>query len=213
MGMITPTQLKEIMPNCPNADIWAAALNEATDRFDINTPPRAAAFLAQIAHESGELCRLVENLNYSATRLMQVWPNRFPTLSKAKQYERDPQKLADYVYANRLGNGDEASGDGWKFRGRGLIQVTGRGNYRAAAKALGSPLESQPELLEGSGLAALSAAQFWQSHGLNELADASGDHTDDQDFVTISIRINGGRAGLAERKRYWVKAKSVLGVA
>lgn len=214
--MITANQLKQIMPNCPNVELWVSALHEAMDRFEINTPHRAAAFLAQIAHESGELRKLVEDLNYSATRLMQVWPRRFPTLDIAKQFERNPEKLANCVYASRLGNGDEASGDGWKFRGRGLIQVTGLGNYRAAARALGSPLESQPGLLEEPEAATLSAAHFWQSHGLNELADLGGGPStgsgDDEDFVTISIRINGGRAGLNERKRYWAKAKSALGL-
>jgi putative chitinase len=210
---ILETQLKQIMPTSTNTTVWIKALNEAMERFEIDTPQRAAAFLAQIAHESGELRRLVEDLNYSAKRLMQVWPKRFPTLAKTRQYERNPEKLANYVYANRLGNGDEASGDGWKFRGRGLIQVTGRGNYQTAAKALELALGQQPELLEQPGPAALSAAQFWQSHGLNEFADDRNNENDDADFVTISIRINGGRAGLNERRRYWQKAKSVLGIA
>jgi putative chitinase len=213
MAIITETQLKQIMPGCTNADVWTKALNEAMDKFEINTRDRAAAFLAQIAHESGELRRLVENLNYSANRLMQVWPKRFPTLEKAERYAGNPQKLANYVYADRLGNGDEASGDGWKFRGRGLIQLTGRGNYRRAAQDLGLPLEQQPELLEQPEGAALSAAYFWRSHGLNELADDKNNDNDEEDFVTISIRINGGRAGLNERKRYWQKAKGVLGIA
>jgi putative chitinase len=212
MNIITSVQLTQIMPECKSTEVWVGALNEAMGKFDINTPCRAAAFLAQIAHESAQLCRLIESLNYSAARLMQVWPRRFPTLDKARQYERNPQKLANYVYANRLGNGDEASGDGWKFCGRGLIQLTGRGNYRELAKALGLPLEGQPELLEEPNPAALSAAHFWRSHGLNELADDRNDDNDDEDFVMISIRINGGRAGLNERKRYWQKAKSVLGL-
>lgn len=211
--VITEAQLKQIMPTSSNTAVWIKALNEAMERFEINTHHRGAAFLAQIAHESGELGRLVENLNYSAKRLMQVWPSRFSTLAKAQHYERNPEKLANYVYADRLGNGDEASGDGWKFRGRGLIQVTGRGNYQKAAKALGLALEQQPELLEQPGPAALSAAQFWQSHDLNEFADDRNNENDAADFVTISIRINGGRAGLNERKRYWQKAKSVLGIA
>jgi putative chitinase len=211
--VITEAQLKQIMPTSSNTAVWIKALNEAMERFEINTPYRGAAFLAQIAHESGELGRLVENLNYSAKRLMQVWPSRFSTLAKAQHYEHNPEKLANYVYADRLGNGDEASGDGWKFRGRGLIQVTGRGNYQTAAKALGLALGQQPELLEQPGPAALSAAQFWQSHGLNEFADDRNNENDAADFVTISIRINGGRAGLNERKRYWQKAKSVLGIA
>jgi len=143
---------------------------------------------------------------------MQVWPRRFPTLKKARTYERNPEKLANYVYASRLGNGDEASGDGWRYRGRGLIQTTGRSNYRATGAALTLQLESEPTLLEEPDHASLSAAWFWKSHGLNELADAGG-AGDEEDFETISIRINGGRAGLESRKKYWQAAKDALGVS
>jgi putative chitinase len=180
-------------------------------RFDITGIGRMAAFLAQIAHESGQLTRLSENLNYSAKRLLQVWSGRFPTLEKALVYERNPEKLACFVYARRLGNGDEASGDGWRYRGRGLIQLTGRGNYRAAAQGIGLPLEEQPELLVQPGPAALSAAWFWKSHGLNELADDRNDDNDTEDFRTITRRINGGIVGLKERIALWEKAKAVLG--
>jgi putative chitinase len=183
------------------------------DRFEINSSARIAAFLAQVAHESGELRRLVENLNYSAKGLMRVWPKRFPTLEKATAYERQPEKLANYVYAKRLGNGDEASGDGWRFRGRGLLQITGRGNYRTAAKALELRLEDQPDLLETPPVAALAAAQFWQSRGLNELADDRNDDDDDEDFVRISVIINGGRVGLPDRKHYWSRARQAFGEA
>jgi putative chitinase len=212
MGLVTEQILGQVMPKCPNASAWVPPLNAAMDRFEIADDRRAAAFLAQIAQESGELCRLVENLNYSAGRLMQVWPKRFPTLKSARPYERNPEKLANYVYASRLGNGDQASGDGWRFRGRGLIQTTGRANYRSAGSALSLNLESQPELLEALDAAALSAAWFWKSHGLNELAD-SGGAGDEEDFETISIRINGGRAGLDARKAYWKKAKESLGLS
>ncbi|KAF0250183.1 MAG: putative chitinase, partial [bacterium] len=158
----------------------------------------------------GELMVLVENLNYSAKRLMQVWPKRFPTLQKAMQYEHNPEKLANFVYANRIGNGNEASGDGWEFRGRGVIQMTGRGNYKAIGKALTLDLEKNPENLEDPKYAALSAAYFWQSHGLNELADNRVNDNDDEDFITISIRINGGKVGLKERIKLWTLAKSVI---
>lgn len=198
------------MPACPDSDGWAAALNTAMAYFDITTAPRMAAFLAELAHESGQMKRLVENLNYSAQRLMAVWPARFPTLDKAKLYERNPEKLANYVYAKRLGNGDETSGDGWRYRGRGLIQLTGRGNYFAAAQAIGQPLIEQPELLEQPEPAAPSAAWFWKSHGLNELADDQNDDNDTEDFKTITKRINGGTVGLKERMAFWDKAKTVL---
>ncbi|MBI5558055.1 MAG: glycoside hydrolase family 19 protein [Deltaproteobacteria bacterium] len=210
MTPISEEQLKAIMPKCGDPALWCAPLNDAMDRFAINNPQRAAAFLAQIAHESGELCRLAENLNYAAKRLMQVWPKRFPTLEKAEMYARNPAKLANYVYAKRLGNGDEQSGDGWRYRGRGVIQVTGRGNYRTIGAALGLPLEAEPQRLEQPGAAALSAAYFWQSRGLNELADDRNDDDDDEDFVRISVLINGGKTGLKERRAYWAMAKSVL---
>ena len=201
---LTEQQLKEIMPGCTDPATWVPALNEAMDRFDISSSERMAAFLAQIAHESGQLTRLSENLTYSAQRLMQVWPKRFPSMEKARQYERNPEKLANNVYAKRLGNGDEASGDGWRYRGRGLIQLTGRDNYRAAAQGIDLPLEDDPDLLLQPGPAALSAAWFWKSHGLNELADASAD------FSTITKRINGGTVGLNERVAFWEKAKDAL---
>jgi putative chitinase len=210
MNPITEEQLRRIMPAGKVFGLWTEALNDAMARYSIDNPQRAAAFLAQVAHESSELSRLVENLNYSAKRLMQVWPKRFPTFEKAALYERNPEKLADYVYANRLGNGDEASGDGWKYRGRGLIQITGRSNYRSVGEELDLPLESEPEKLEELLTAALSAAFFWKSRGLNELADDRSDDNDDEDFVKISVIINGGRVGLKERKAYWEVAKGVL---
>ncbi len=211
MPQLDASQLTRIMPASPSPEIWTRALNDAMARFDIAGSQRMAAFLAQIAHESGQLSRLKENLNYSAARLMQVWPKRFPTLQKAQSYERNPEKLANYVYAGRLGNGDEASGDGWRFCGRGLIQLTGRGNPRAAAAGIGLPLESEPQLLEQPDAAALSAAWFWKSHGLNELADNGNDDDDLEDFTTITRRINGGTVGLKERIAFWKSAKGVLG--
>src|SRR6266478_6124926 len=146
--VVSRVQLAAFLPALRLADEWTAALNAAMDRFEINTPYRAAAFLAQVAHESGELQRLVENLSYTAARLCAVWPNRFATVDAAQPYERNPERLANYVYARRLGNGDVASGDGWKFRGRGLIQLTGRGNYRSCGTAVALPFESEPERLE-----------------------------------------------------------------
>jgi len=210
MPELTTGQLRKIMPGCKEPDSWTAALNAATARFEINSPARMAAFLSQVAHESGQLTRLSENLNYTAKRLTQVWPNRFPTQEKAQQYERNPEKLGNYIYAKRLGNGDSASGDGWRYRGRGLIQLTGRGNYRAAAQGTGLALEEQPDMLLQPGPAALSSAWFWKSHGLNELADDNNDDNDTQDFKTITQRINGGTVGLSERLAFWQEAKTVL---
>lgn len=210
MALLTEDQLSRILPGCPDVGAWSDALNAALERFEINTRERMAAFLAQVAHESDQFRVMVENLNYSAKRLMAVWPKRFPTLEKAQGYERNPERLANYVYAKRLGNGDEASGDGWRFRGRGIIQITGRGNYRAGGLALDLPLESQPELLEQPEAAALAAAHFWRSRGLNELADDRNDDNDDEDFVTITQLINGGTEGLSKRRAYWETAKTVL---
>jgi putative chitinase len=207
--MIMRDQLQGIMPNA-DSEAWTDVLNDAMARYAISNPRREAAFLAQIAVESRELRTLVENLNYSAQRLTAVWPKRFPSLAAAAPYEHNPERLASRVYANRLGNGDEVSGDGWRFRGRGLIQVTGRDNYRRVGQALALPLEAQPELLEQPQPAALSAASFWQSRGLNELAD---DCTDDGRFVAICEAVNGGDAGLDERRAHWASAKRALGIA
>jgi putative chitinase len=208
--VITEVQLTAFLPALPNAPTWTAALNAAMDRFEINTPARIAAFLAQTAHESGEFRRLVENLNYSAAGLCKTWPNRFANLDAAKPYDRNPEMIANYVYAKRLGNSDTASGDGWRFRGRGLIQLTGRGNYRSCGLAVTLPLETDPQRLETPEAAALAAAQFWQSRGLNHLADDQSDDNDDEDFVAITKIINGGTAGLSARCTYWARAKAAL---
>jgi putative chitinase len=201
------------MPGAPDLATWTDILNSSMEEFAIDSPPRMAAFLAQVAHESAELHALAENLNYSAAGLRSTWPKRFRSVDMARSYERQPERIANFVYANRLGNGDEASGDGWRFRGRGLLQVTGRSHYRSTGTDLGLPLEDQPELLEQPEPAGRSAGLFWSSTGLNELADLSGDQVhDDEDFILITKRINGGIAGLANRKAYWTVAKGVLGV-
>ncbi|MGE5340972.1 MAG: glycoside hydrolase family 19 protein [Candidatus Omnitrophota bacterium] len=205
MGLLTKERLTFIMPKT-NSDIWVDVLNAALARFSIDVPARAAAFLAQVAHESGELNRLVENLNYSAQRLMQIWPKHFPTLEIAQQYEKNPEKLANNIYSNRLGNGDETSGDGWKYRGRGLIQLTGKSNYMMADKVLNANLVGAPDLVAQPEFASLTAAHFWKSNGLNELADKN----DDNNFIQITKKINGGTVGLDERKAYWTKARQVL---
>lgn len=206
--LITAALLQRIMPNLPDerAALWTPWIASAAAEFAINTPARMAAFLAQIAHESGELARVVENLNYSATGLRKTWPSRFTTAT-ALDYARKPTAIANKVYADRMGNGPESSGDGWLFRGRGLIQTTGRANYRDTGKALALPLEDDPDLLEQPGPAARSAAWYWQSRGLNELADLNSG----QAFSTITRRINGGLTGHDERARYWARAKDALG--
>lgn len=205
---ITEQQLLQIFPNArPVAGIFVPALNRAMARWKIDSPVRQAAFLAQVGHESGQLRHLVENLNYSAEALVRTWPSRFTALN-AGAYARQPEKIANRVYGGRMGNGQETSGDGWRYRGRGLIQLTGRDNYRAAAQTLGLPLLELPELLEQPEHAAQSAAWWWATHGLNELADAGR-------FSDIGSIINTGQPGrvphgAAERKALYDLAVQVL---
>jgi putative chitinase len=180
----------------------------AFPRFSLTTSTRQSAFLAQTAHESAGFTRLTENLNYSATGLAATWPARFRGAdgqpnALARGLHRQPEAIANVVYANRMGNGPEASGDGWRYRGRGLLQITGRAQYQRCGAALGLPLVEQPDLLAQPGPAVLSAAWFWQVNGLNELADAG-------DFEAITRRINGGLNGLAERRALWAKFREAL---
>lgn len=169
---INEQQLLQILPKArPVAGIFLPAVNRAMARWKIDSRIRQAAFLAQVGHESGQLRNLEENLNYSAEALVRTWPSRF-TVQSAGAYARQPEKIANKAYGGRMGNGPEASGDGWRFRGRGLLQVTGRSNYREAGAGLGLPLEEEPELLEQAEHAAQSAAWWWVKRGLNEMADA-----------------------------------------
>jgi putative chitinase len=196
---ITQRQLLQILPNAgPVAGVFVSALNDAMAAFKIQGPLRVAAFLAQVGHESGQLRTLVENLNYSAEGLIRTWPKRF-TLVTAAAVARKPEQIANIVYGSRLGNGPPVTGDGWRYRGRGLIQVTGWVNYQECGTALNLNLLSKPELLEQPTYAALSAAWFWSSNGLNELADAG-------QFEAITRRVNGGLNGQAERLKLWARA-------
>lgn len=198
---ITEQQLLQILPNAGRqAGVFVPALNTAMNRYGIVGTPRAAAFIAQVGHESGQLTRLVENLNYSADGLMKTWPSRFD-LVRATAAARNPEQIANIVYAGRIGNA--APGDGWKYRGRGLIQVTGKTNYADCGEALGLDLINQPELLEQPQYAAMSAAWFWSANGLNTLADAG-------DLTKITQRINGGTNGMADRQALYDKALEVL---
>lgn len=173
------------------ATTWLPHLQAACDRFEINTRNRVACFLATIGVESAALTSVVENLNYSAAGLLATWPSHF-SATTAAACARNPQAIANIVYANRMGNGAPASGDGWHYRGRGLIQITGRANYATAGAALGLDLVNHPELLEQPANAALSAAWFWTEHGCNPLADSG-------DMVAVTKKVNGGTNGLAER--------------
>jgi putative chitinase len=197
---VTAEILHATLPLCPDPQKWADALNPALLKYGITTVARVSSFLAQTGYESSQYNRLSENLNYStAKRLMLVWPRRFPTESSALPYVKNPEGLANFVYAGRLGNGDAASGDGFRYRGRGIIQVTGRANYAAAGKELQLDLVGNPDLLLQPANAALSAAWFWSSRGLNELADDNTGDNDLEDFTEITRRINGGTVGLKDR--------------
>ena len=181
---------------------WLEPLNYAFLKYDISTPLRRAAFIGQCAHESGNFKKLEENLNYSPERLMQVWPSRFPDMATAVKYAHQPQLLANKVYAGRMGNTQE--GDGYAYRGRGLIQMTGKDMYANCGSGIGVDLIGSPDRLLDPKYAALSAGWFWNKKGLNALADS-------QDYETITKRINGGLNGLDDRKTKIAKAISVLG--
>lgn len=178
---------------------WLRSIRSACERFEINTPLRIAAFLAQCAHESGGFTRLVENLNYSAEALTRVWPKRFPSMEIAMRYHRQQEKIANSVYASRMGNGPESSGEGWKYRGRGLKQLTGKTNYTACGQGLGVDLVVNPDLLTNPEFASLSAGWFWKTNNCSPLADA-------REFELLTKRINGGLIGLADRKARYAKA-------
>ena len=181
---------------------WLEPLNGTFQKYDVNTPKRQAAFIGQCAVESANFTRLQENLNYSAQRLTQVWPSRFPNINMAESYAHNPEKLADFVYAGRMGNLQD--GDGWKFHGRGLIQLTGRENYANCGSGVGVDLIDNPDLLLTPKYAALSAGWFWNKKGLNTLADS-------QEYGAMTRRINGGLTGLDERIAKITKALQVLG--
>ncbi len=194
--------------------IWSESIDAAMQQFQIDTPARQAAFLAQVLHESDGLRRLDENLSYSAKRLTEVWPRHFYLppdeangRSDAGAYEHHPEALANAIYANRLGNGPEASGDGWRFRGRGLVQLTGRRLYTEAAAALQLDLSNQPDLLLQPLAAARAAGWYWQHIDGNTLADPGTA----QAFERLTTAINGELLGLDHRKALWNEARLLLG--
>ena len=183
---------------------WLEPLEKTFAKYDISTPKRQAAFIGQCAHESANFKTLEENLNYKPESLMKVWPSRFPDLSTAMKYAHNPEAIANKVYGGRMGNGVEETGDGWKYHGRGLIQLTGKENYDNCGKAISLDLINQPGLLAQPDGAVMSAGWFWNKKGLNALADSG-------DFETMTKRINGGLIGLDDRKAKIAKALQVLG--
>ena len=205
--MLTLSQLKQLLPKNPYVEHWHHALEQLFPDYDINTPKRMAAFIAQCAHESGGFMILKENLNYKAATLRKIFPKYFPNDQIAQEYASKPNKqvaIASKVYANRMGNGDEASQEGWKFCGRGLIQLTGRSNYQAFADSLEMSIDDVPEYLATFEGAAQSACWFWETNKLNQWADAG-------DILTLTKRINGGTIGLEDRKKHYDHALHVLG--
>lgn len=205
--MITEQQLRELLPKNPYVQHWHKALEQLFSDYQINTPRRMAAFIAQCAHESASFTALVENLNYRWQTLRKLFPKYFPTDELAQEYAGRPNKqeaIANRIYASRMGNGDEQSGDGYRYRGRGLIQLTGKSNYTWFAASLEITPEEATEYLGTFEGAAQSACWFWETNKLNQWADA-------EDILTLTKRINGGTIGLEDRIKHYKHAMHVLG--
>ncbi len=221
--MITPIQLKKLFPACRDPNAWVRIFTIELPAFGItDNNARLAAWLAQCGYESQSFNTIRESGAYGRVskanngrdtaydvftekRLMEIWPHKFPTIESTQPYIQQPEKLLNYVYAGILGNGGVESRDGFMYRGGGLIQITGRTNYREVGRALGVPLESMPRMIEQPAVAARSSGYFWKIHDLNAAADAG-------DFAHITRKINGALTGEAEREAYWTLAKAILAV-
>ena len=203
--MITVEQFVEMFPKNKNPQGWTTALNEVLPTYKIDTPERIASFLAQCGHESAGFTVLQENLNYSADGLNKIFKKYFPTLDSAQPYARKPEMIANRVYGGRMGNGDEASGEGYKFRGRGPIQLTGKDNYTACSDFLfqDDTLVQNPDMLLDPEYALHSACWFWWKNDLNNYADSA-------DLVTMTKRINGGTIGLEDRIKHYNHAMEIF---
>jgi putative chitinase len=204
---LTLQQLQQLLPKNPYVKHWHEVLAQLLPDYEINTPQRIAAFVAQCAHESGGFMILKENLNYRPATLRKIFPKYFPNDQIAADYCSRPNRqeaIANKVYANRMGNGDEASGDGWRYAGKGLIQLTGKQNYTWFAASLEIPVEEASEYLLTFEGAAQSACWFWETNNLNQWADKG-------DILTLTKRINGGTIGLDDRIKHYEHALHVLG--
>jgi putative chitinase len=199
----TQAKFESCVGKPPYAEHWFEALCEILPDYEINTVERVAAFLAQTAHESGGYRAIKENLNYKAESLCKVWPRYF-NAGNAAQYAHQQEKIANRAYANRMGNGPEESGDGWKFAGKGLIQLTGKDNYTRYAQSLEISLDEASEHLTTFEGCVQSAAWFWEANNLNQFADSG-------DMLTLTKRINGGTLGLEDRIKHYKHAIQVLG--
>jgi putative chitinase len=202
--MIEASTLRSIGVSSENADKYLPWLNMTMLKYDINTPVRQAMFLSQLAHESGNFRAVQENLNYSVSGLRSVFGKYFPDDEIAAQYARQPERIANRVYANRMGNGEESSGDGWRFLGRGLLQLTGKNNYTAFSLAADNNALLEPDLVAAPELAVESGGWFWATNGLNKLADTG-------DVKVVTRRINGGYNGLTDREAKFGKLMIILG--
>jgi len=205
MDFFTEDAVHHLIPKVKNFEEWYTNLGDILPEYDIYTPKRVAAFMAQCGHESGGFTLMQENLNYSAKGLRGTFGKYFPNDEVAKLYERKPQMIANRVYGNRMGNGDEASGEGWYFRGRGIIQITGKNNYTKCSQSLfeSNVLVENPDLLLESEYAIHSACWFWSAARLNELSDIG-------DIKTMTKRINGGFIGLEDRINHYNHAIEIL---
>jgi putative chitinase len=197
-------KLEGLRGHIPDAVI--AQIPDTAAKFEINTPLRLAHFLAQCGHESGGFRLTKENLNYSAKGLNGTFKKYFPTLDSAIPYERKPEKIANKVYGNRMGNGPESSGEGAKFCGRGYIQLTGKENYTAFGKSINEDILSNPDKV-ASNYALLSAAWFFSKNGLHKMADGGAT---DAVVTSITKRVNGGTIGLADRIKHFKEYYSLL---
>jgi len=200
---LTLDQLKLILTKNKEVEKWHAALCEVLPKYDINTPERIASFLAQCGHESGNFTALEENLNYSADRLVVVFKKYFPTIEVANPYNRKPEMIANRVYASRMGNGDEKSGDGFKYKGRGLIQLTGKDAYTKFAASIGKTLEETSKYMTTLEGAIESACWFWKINNLNKFADT-------KDIKGQTKVINGGFNGLDDRLLKFENALKII---
>jgi len=201
----TQEQLQAIIPQNQHVEHWYEALCKILPDYEIDTPQRVAAFLAQCAHESGGFNAIQENLNYKAESLCRVWPKYF-NANNANNYAHKPEQIANRAYANRMGNGPEESGDGWRYCGRGLIQLTGKQNYSKFAESIDTPLDQITEFMQTFEGCVQSACWFWEANNLNQYADSG-------DILTMTKRINGGTLGLEDRTNHYHHALQVFGVA
>ncbi len=205
--MITVSQLKQLLPKNQYVEHWHHALEQLFPDYDINTPKRMAAFIAQCAHESGGFMVLKENLNYKAASLRKIFPKYFPNDQIAQEYASKQNKqeaIASRIYANRMGNGDETSKEGWKFCGRGLIQLTGRSNYQSFADSLEMSIDDVPEYLATFEGASQSACWYFEVNNLNRFSDQG-------DIKGLSRAINGGYIGLEDRIKHYEHALHIIG--